>query len=166
MDTLKQQLEIELEQTRQNVHNLLDIIPQALYGVPSKNHAWTVGDVLYHITLGPRALSFEAALIQYFRAPYQFTMNHFPSKAFNWINARFAHSSKPRSKETLAKQYESSHAVMLFRLKHTPPQDLTRSVIYPDEFVSELKGLVTIERLFRYTKLHYELHAEQIKKVL
>jgi hypothetical protein len=44
--------------------------------------------------------------------------------------------------------------------------DLTRSVQYPDSFVMELAGEVTVERLFRYIRLHFEIHASQIRKSL
>jgi hypothetical protein len=42
--------------------------------------------------------------------------------------------------------------------------DFQKSVVYPAEFVSELAGEVTVERLFRYVKEHFDIHAEQINK--
>jgi len=35
-------------------------------------------------------------------------------------------------------------------------------VVYPAEFVSELAGRVTVERLFRYVKGHFEVHSKQL----
>ncbi len=53
------ELAAELEETRQNFHQLLDSVPEASYLHPSTKPAWTVGDVRYHITLGPLAIRFE-----------------------------------------------------------------------------------------------------------
>ena len=57
--TFKEELAQELEATRQDFHHLLDSVPEVFYHHPSTNPTWTIGDVLYHITLGPTALRFE-----------------------------------------------------------------------------------------------------------
>lgn len=40
---------------------------------------------------------------------------------------------------------------------------MQRSVIYPKSLVEEIAGEVSIERLFRYVKEHFDTHADQIK---
>lgn len=163
---LKEELDRDLENTRQNFHHLLDSIPEALYVQPSENRAWTIGDVLYHITLGPIAIRFEVWMIR--SAPWLLTvaLNDLTSRIFNWGNALFARRPKRITRQLLMKAYEGGHAGLIFSLKRVREADFEKSVIYPEVFVSELAGVVTIERLFRYVTLHFDVHAAQIHSVI
>jgi hypothetical protein len=159
---LKEEITSDLEAARQNFHHLLDSVPEASYVHPSTNPAWTNGDVLYHITLGPPAIRFEIWMIH--RVPWMFkALNDTTSKIFNWGNALFARHPKRITRQGLIKAYEAGHAGLMSSLKRMDESDLARSVIYPKAFVSEVAGVATIERLFRYIKLHCEIHAGQIK---
>jgi hypothetical protein len=51
-------------------------------------------------------------------------------------------------------------------LNRLQEQDFARSVVYPEVFVSELAGEVSIERLLRYVTLHFEVHEGQIQRAL
>ena len=62
---LREHLAEELEAARGGFHQLLDSVPESAYSHPSDNPAWTIGDVLYHLTLGPPALHFEIWMIRY-----------------------------------------------------------------------------------------------------
>jgi len=162
---LKEDLTQELENTRQNFHHLLDSIPEALYVHPSDNSAWTIGDVLYHITLGPPAIKFEIWMIR--SAPWIFkALNNTTSKIFNWGNALFANRPKRITRQRLIKAYEAGHAGLISSLKRVRQEDWEKSVVYPAAFVSELAGTVTVERLLRYVTLHFDVHANQIKTAL
>jgi len=162
---LKQELIQEMETSRQNFHHLLDSVPEAAYDHPSHNPAWTIGDVLYHITLGPPAIRFEIWMIRYM--PWIFkALNRTTSKIFNWGNALFAHRAKRITRQRLLKAYEAGHAGLMSSMRRMDESDFARSVMYPESFVSELAGVVTIERLFRYIKLHFDVHAGQIKPAL
>jgi hypothetical protein len=155
---LKEDLEKELEDTHQRFLLLLDSIPETAYSLPTDNPPWTVGDVLYHITLGPRALAFEIWMIVHLRSIFQFGMNHFPSKLFNLVNARFAKRGNRITRQRLTDAYRKAHAVIRSRLKRTKDADFSKSVNYPVDFVSELAGKVSVERLFRYVKGHFDVH--------
>jgi len=162
---LKEDLAQELEATRQNFHHLLDSIPEALYNHPSDNPAWAIGDVLYHITLGPPAIRFEIWMIRY--APWIFkALNNTTTKIFNWGNALFARQPKRITRQRLIKVYETGHAGLMSSLRRVREEDWGKSVIYPAVFVSELAGVVTVERLFRYVTLHFEVHANQIETAI
>jgi hypothetical protein len=144
---------------------LLDSIPAASYLHPSDNPAWTIGDVLYHITLGPPAIRFEIWMIRY--VPWIFkSLNNTTSKIFNQGNALFARQPKRISRQRLMKAYNAGHAGLISSLRRVREEDWGKSVNYPAEFVSELAGVVTIERLFRYVTLHFEVHAAQIKTAI
>ena len=163
--TLKNDLFKDIEETRKRFHQLLDSIPESEYARQSGNAAWTVGNVLYHVTLGPRAIVFEVWMIVHARGLYQFGMLHFPSRWFNRVNAWFGRR-EPRqlSRAGLGNAYENAHTALRSALRRTREQDFARSVVYPAELVAELAGKVSVERLFRYTKWHFEVHEGQIQQ--
>lgn len=163
---LREELAQDLETARLGFHHLVDSVPEALYSHPSDNPAWTIGDVLYHITLGPPALQFEIWMIRYAPGLYRLVMNRFISNLFNRVNAIFTGRPKRIHRQVLIKSYESGHAGMLSSLKRMHDEDFHRSVVYAPEFVSELAGEVSIERLFRYEKEHFESHEQEIRKIL
>lgn len=162
--TIKQHVQQEMEQTRVRFLALLNSIPESDYGLPTDNPAWTVGDALYHITLGPRALAFEIWMIIHFRGLFQFGMNIFPTKLFDQVNAQFTKRGDRVSRQSLTEAYGKSHAAIRSRLRRTQEADFSRSATYPADFSSELKGEVTVERLFRHVKEHFEAHALQVEK--
>jgi hypothetical protein len=164
--SLKDELSQELEATRLDFHHLLDFVPEAFYHHPSLNPAWTIGDVLYHITLGQPALRIEIWMIRHTRGLFQLAMNNVTSNIFNRVNAMVAHYPKRTTRQSLFKAYEAGDAGMRSSLKRTREEDFQKSVIYPTSFVAELAGEVTVERLFRYVKGHFDIHAEQILKAL
>jgi len=158
---LKEELEADLESARQNFHHLLDSVPEASYVHPSLIEGWTNGDVLYHITLGPPAIRFEILMIK--NVPWVFkALNDTTSKLFNWGNALFARHPKRITRQRLIKAYEAGHAGLRSSLRRMDESDFAQSVYYPESFVSEVAGVASIERLFRYIRLHYEVHAKQI----
>jgi hypothetical protein len=162
---LKDELAQELDAARLGFHHLLDSVPEALYTQPSDNPAWTIGDVLYHITMGPPAIRIEIWMIRH--APWAFkALNNFTSGLFNRGNALFARHPKRITRQTLTNAYEKGQAGLISSLKRLREEDFRRSVVYPAEFVSELVGEVSIERLFRYIKVHFDVHAGQINAAL
>jgi hypothetical protein len=163
---LKEELAAELERTHREYVTLVDTVPEKIYGHPSTNSAWTIGDVLYHITLGPPAILTEIWMIRHMPGLFSALLNDKTAGIFNRGNALFARHPKRIKPQLLIRTYERGHAGLLEHLGRMQESDLTRSVRYPDSFVLELAGVVTVERLFRYIKLHYEVHAAQIRESL
>jgi hypothetical protein len=160
----KAELEKELDETHRHFANLVKSIPEADYPLPTDNPAWTVGDILYHITLGPRALALEIWMTVYVNGLFNFLMRHFPSRFFNRVNAWFGRGrSKRVSRQSLLKDYGKAHTVIKSRLRRTREEDLLKSAVYPLEYVSDLKGEVSVERLFRYATGHFEEHEKQLE---
>ena len=156
---LRQELAQELEEARRGYHHLLDSVPESIYSHPSDNPAWTIGDVLYHITLGPPALNFEIWMIRHLPGIYPLVMNRVVSNLFNRVNAIFRGRPKRLNRQMLIKSYEKGHAGLVSSLNGMQESEFRRSVMYPAEFVSELAGEVSIERLFHYVKGHFDIHA-------
>ena len=160
----KQEIEHELDETHHRFIELIESIPESEYNLPTDNPAWTVGDILFHITLGPRALALEIWLTVHMPGLYNFAMRHFPSKLFNSVNAWFGRGrSKRVSRQGLLKAYGKAHAAIKSELRRTREEDLVKSVVYPADFVSDLAGEVTPERLFRYVTGHFEEHEAAIR---
>ncbi|MBI3167052.1 MAG: DinB family protein [Chloroflexi bacterium] len=161
----KQEIEQELEKTHDGFIELVNSIPEENYSLPTDNPAWTVGDILFHITLGPRAVALEVWMIVHARGVFGFTMRHFPSRLFNSVNAWFGRGRDQRvSRRGLLKAYGRAHAVVKSRLRRTREEDLVKLVVYPPDFVSDLAGEVTPERLFRYVSRHFEMHEQALRR--
>jgi hypothetical protein len=163
---LREQLAEEMETARQGFHHLVDSVPESAYSHPSENPAWTIGDVLYHITLGPPALQFEISMIRYFPSVYPLVMNRVVTNLFNRVNAIFTGRPKRINRQMLIQSYENGHAGLVSSLSRMRDTDFQRSVSYPPEFVSDLAGTVSIERLFHYVKGHFDTHEAEIRKKL
>lgn len=158
----KQMLEKEIHQTREQFLTLINSIPEADYPLPTDNPAWSVGDLLYHITLGPRALSLEIWMTIHARGLFQLTMKYFPSNLFNRLNAQFARRGNRITRADLIKGYEAAHASVITSLKRTRVEDFQRSIIYPIELEPLLAGETSVEKLFHYVKNHFEAHRNSI----
>jgi hypothetical protein len=163
---LKEDIFTELESTRQEYHLLVNSVPVKTYRSPSANPAWTIGDVLYHITLGPPAIRAEIWMIRHAGWLFSALLNDVTAGMFNHGNALFARHPKQITPQILIKSYENGHSGLLTSLEGMRDADLDKSVRYPASFVAELAGLVTVERLFRYIKIHFEIHASQIRERL
>jgi hypothetical protein len=162
---LKEDLICDLETARRDFHHLLDSVPEAAYVHPSRHPNWTVGDVLYHITLGPPFIRGEIWLLCHATGLLQFVMNDFTARIFNWGNALFARHPKRITRQRLLKAYEAGHAGLVSGLRRLREEDFAKSVTYPQSFVAELAGEVTVERLVQYLVTHLDVHAEEIKAV-
>ena len=81
------QLRQEIEETRQAFHQLLGEIPESAYGMESDNPAWSVGEVLYHMSLAPRLIGTDVKMITGQRPIYRLVPTLFPRKPFDWLTA-------------------------------------------------------------------------------
>ena len=161
----KTELEQELDETHRRFVALVESIPESEYPLPTDNPAWTVGDILFHITLGPRALALEAWMTIHATGLYNLLMRHFPSRFFNSVNAWFGSGRSQRvSRQRLLKAYGKAHAVIKSRLRRAREEDLLITAVYPLDYVSDLKGEVSVERLFRYVTGHFEEHERALRK--
>lgn len=161
----KIELEQELDETHHRFIALVKSISETDYDLPTDNPAWKVGDILFHITLGPRALALEIWLTIHARGAYNFAMRHFPSRLFNQVNAWFGRGRSTRvSRQGLLKAYGKAHAAIKSRLRRTREKDLVKTAIYPLDYVSDLKGEVSVERLFRYVTGHFEEHEQALHR--
>jgi hypothetical protein len=87
-----------------------------------------------------------------------------PAALFHRLNTFFTrYGSRNLNRDFLAEQYDQAHERALKSLEALQETDFGRSVTYPG-YDPLLSGEVTVERLYRYIKLHFEAHAGQIRE--
>ncbi len=154
---LREEIRQELESTRQAYHALLDSLSEEDWKKPSGNPAWTVGQLMVHMTFAPRMLPADVNLIR-----NGGWMPKLPAFLFNWANVLMtrwtARNQSPRSVGAL---YDAAHDRALALLETIQEDEWSLSREYPD-WDPMLSGTVTLKRLFRYLADHFEVHAEQV----
>jgi deazaflavin-dependent oxidoreductase (nitroreductase family) len=160
------QLQSEIEQTRDDFHQLLQRIPAEAFGLPSNNPAWTVGQVLYHMSIAPRFMVTDVNMILKHSTLFQWLPKLFPKRLFDWLNARLTrYGARNLNRQFLANEYDKAHAAILQMLNTLTEDDLQTSVHYPD-WDPLLADDITLAYLFGYIKRHFDSHQAQIEQVL
>ena len=155
---LGQEILAELEATRQAYHALLNGLTDEDWQRPSGNEAWTIGQLMYHMTVVPRMLPTDVRLIR--RAP---RVSAFLFNGLNVLVTRWG--VRKWNRLPVGGAYDEAHAAALAVLDTVQDDEWAKGVEYPD-WDPMLSGFVTIERLFCYLTLHFEVHAGQVRQGL
>jgi hypothetical protein len=162
----RESLEAEIEETRIRFHRLLASIPDSAFAKPSGNSAWTIGEVLYHMSLAPRFLVEDVRMISGQRWLYRLIPLLFPKSLFDWLNAKWTRfGARNLNRQFLLDEYDKAHHKTLAALRNTSEDELSKSLEYPD-WDPLLSGSVTMERLFHYVKAHFDAHEQEIRIAL
>jgi hypothetical protein len=158
---LRKEIRADLEATRDAYHALLNSLSDEDWHKPSGNPAWTVGQVVYHMTMAPRMLPSDVRMIRRGRrAP------GLPAFIFNFLNVLVTRwGARKHTRQTVGAAYDAAHAAALAAFETIQDHEWSKGVEYPD-WDPMLSGFVTIERLFRYLPLHFEVHAGQVQQAL
>ena len=160
-EQIRQRLRSELDTTRQEFHQLLNEIAEEDLDQPSLNPAWTIREVLYHMSLAPRNLPSDVRLIRHLK-----WVPKIPAGPFNRLNAYLTQrGARNMTNHSLAEKYDQAHARTLGALESVTDDEWAVGVNYPG-WDPMLSGSVTLERLFQYISLHFNAHAQEIKAVL
>ena len=159
--SLSEEIRAELEVTRQAYHALLDVLSDQDWRKPSGNAAWTVGQLMYHMTVAPRMLPADVGLIR--RGGW---MPNLPAFLFNWSNVLMTRwGARKETVHSLGVLYDAAHDKVLNLLETIQDEEWGLGREYPD-WDPMLSGYVTLERLFRYLTIHFEVHEEQVRQGL
>jgi uncharacterized damage-inducible protein DinB len=164
--SLKEELRAEMLETCRAFHDLLDEIPEEALARPSDNPAWTIGEVLFHMSLAPRFVvtDLRAILAQAWLARVFALL--VPAVMFHRLNEFYTRrGARHLNRRFLAEAYDRAHERALRSLEALQEADFQKSLQYPG-YDPLLSGDVTVERLFRYVKQHFEHHAGQIRERL
>ncbi|NUM44050.1 MAG: nitroreductase family deazaflavin-dependent oxidoreductase [Anaerolineales bacterium] len=160
--TLKDQLRAELEETRQAYHALLAEVTENDWDLPSANPAWTLGEMLYHITVATQNIPLDVALVR--RTPW---LPNPPIGLLHMLNGpltRYGANQHPRA--ALAEKFDRDHAALLALLETVREDEWAKGRTYHAYDPPHLKGFVTVATLFHYQKYHFEQHAKDIHATL
>lgn len=161
--SIRDNLRIEIEETRRSFHQLLERIPDEALGLPSGNPAWTIGEELYHMSIAPRMLGTDVKMILNQNWFYRLIPAIIPKSLFDWLNKNLTKfGARNLTREFIAAEYDKAHSATLKSLDEINEEDFMKKLNYPD-WDPLLSGEVTLERLFHYVKLHFEVHAVQIR---
>ena len=159
--SLREEIREELEDTRQAYHALLGSLSDEDWTVASGNPAWTVGQLMVHMTFAPRMLPADVGLIR--RGGW---MPRLPAFIFNWSNVLMTRwMARRESIHTAGALYDAAHANALEVLETIQDDEWGLGREYPD-WDPMLSGYVTLERLFRYLTIHFQVHREQVREGL
>lgn len=157
--TMREEIRTELEATRVAFHKLLDSLSDEDWHKRSGNPAWTIGEVLFHMTLAPRLLPNDVRLIRGGRSAPKL-----PAFLFHRLNIIVTRvGARKLTRQVVGEKYDAAHEGVLEVLETVEAGEWSKGVEYP-EWDPLLSGNVTMERLFRYLALHFEVHAEQIRQ--
>lgn len=163
---LKDELQTELVQTRDAFHALLAEVPDEAFSRPSDNPAWTIGEVLFHMSLAPRFMTTDLRIIISRPWMVKIFAAFVPKSLFDSLNAFLTRFwSRNLDRKFLADQYDRAHERAFKSLENLKEEDFQKSLDYPG-YDPILSGEVTVEKLYRYMKLHFEAHASQIRERL
>lgn len=156
----------EIEATRLAFHQLLDSIPDKAFFLPSDNPAWTVGQVLYHMSIAPRLMVLDVQMLGGQRRIYRWLPRLVPKRLFDWLNVHLTrYGARKLSRQFLSDEYDRATQSILNVFDSLADADFNRSMTYPD-WDPLLTGEVSMDYLFGYIKRHFALHATQLDKVI
>ena len=156
----------EIIATQADFHKLLAAIPDAAFSLPSDNPAWTIGEVLYHMSVAPRMMVLDVQMIGRQRWLFRLIPCIVPKQVFHWLNAHLTHlGARNLSRSFLAESYDRATTGILRVLNSLSENDLEQGITYPN-WDPYLSGEVSLAYLFGYIKRHFETHAEQLQPIV
>lgn len=164
--SIRDELRREIEETRTAFHRLVDEVPEEALSRPSDNLAWTIGEVLYHMSLAPRMMVADVSMITGERQVYKLLPKLIPQALFDWVNKVYTRSKgRNLSRPQLVDVYDRATMKILQTLESVRDEDFEKSAVYPG-WDPLLAGEVTLAQLFHYVKAHFEIHEGQIRNLI
>ena len=152
----------ELEETRAAYHNLLATLSPGDWQRKSDNPGWTVGELMYHITMAHEFLPPEARWIVHRRPRFPV-----PASIFNPLNMLYTRLMARRySARTIGRKFDREHKRVLDLLDSLSAEQLQMGTTYPNIGRSLPGGFRTIEEMFHYLTQHFHEHAAEIERGL
>jgi DinB superfamily len=164
-----QRVRDELEQTRLQFHALLDSLTDAEWDEPSRNSAWTNGQLVFHMLFAFTLIPSLFWLIRIFsRLPERYSRGFArlldaSTPLFNRVNAL-----GPRGQERVfgrrraGSLYDRVHRSIIRKVGSLREDEWGRGMHYPVRWDSLFAEFMTYESLFRYPSLHFRRHLAQL----
>jgi hypothetical protein len=130
--SLKEELRLELIETRKAFHALLAEVPDSALSMPSDHPMWTIGEVFFHMSLAPRFMTTDLRIIltrpwlgRIFAALVTIPL----FDRMNDIYTRYG--ARHLNRRFLQVQYDRAHQRALKALEAMQETDFPKSVLYP-----------------------------------
>jgi hypothetical protein len=167
----KEEIRRELEVTRVRFHSLLDSLSEQDFKKQSLNPGWTNGEILAHMTFGFMIINVLFPMARLWgRLPkgssqwFARLLNAFTG-IFNWLNMLGARGQgKVFTYKRLAKSYDETHFSLLRKVESIKDDEWEHGMYYPRKWDPNFPEFMTLEKLFRYPVIHFNLHLEQISR--
>ena len=158
-----------LETTRAEFHLLLDSLSEKDFQKQSLNPGWTNGEILAHMTFGFIVIDVLLPMARMWgRLPKESSrwfaalLNSFTG-VFNWSNALGARGqAKVFTYPRIGKIYDWVYFSLLKKVHSVKDDEWEHGMYYPTRWDSNFEEFMTLERLFHYPILHFNLHLKQI----
>jgi uncharacterized damage-inducible protein DinB len=157
---MRHALAAEPEATRQAFYAIVATLSPADWTRPSANPAWTIGEVLWHITGYLFLIPQQLIWLQTGTFP---DLAHQSAEDLNRGNVRQTRAEAQHQTVTsIIQAYEAGHAATLAALQSVRGDQWRIGVRMPDMGSSFTGEYRTIEALFRYHARHFAEHVAQI----
>jgi hypothetical protein len=152
----------QLDETRAAFHTLLDEIPADAWERPSRNPAWNIREMAYHITIAVNLLPQDIKMIR--RGGLLARLTKIPPVLFNWLNERLTRrAARRQTKEAIAQRYDAAHESVLQLLATIGEDEWEKTAVYPNLNEYMPGGEHTLAMMFDYLTLHFQEHARDIR---
>jgi hypothetical protein len=159
----------ELESARASFHALLGSLTGEDWSRQSLNPGWTNGEILVHIFL---AFQLTVPLVPltrlWGRLPrgssrvFARTLDALTGP-FNWLNALGARAQgRTVTRDRIGGLYDEVHFSVIKTLGSIRDEEWQRGMYYPTKWDPSFKDFMTLEDVYRYVLVHFNLHLAQI----
>ena len=161
---IRSSLRTEIELTRQQFHRLLVTIPDAAVKLPSKDPAWTNGELLYRMSVASlvirSTLKKNAAEHSDRLSIHQVVTGPLIQRTNEMFIRMHAQNS---SRWSIAREYDET-CTRVLEMLDTIPDDGFDQMLRISEFENDplLPEMVTVEQLFHYARNHFDTYSQQL----
>jgi hypothetical protein len=161
----------ELESTRSSLHALLESLSEADSHRQSLNAGWTNGEILAHMLFGFIILSVLLPMARVWgrlpkgsSKPFAWLLN-IATGPFNWFNALGARmQGRVFTRQRVGDLFDRVYSSLLKQLASIKDEEWQRGMYYPTRWDSNFSDFMTLEKLVRYSVIHFDFHLRQISR--
>ncbi|MGD2077159.1 MAG: DinB family protein [Chloroflexota bacterium] len=154
-----QAIRAELEETRVAFHALLATIPDDAFEQATRNPAWNVRQMLYHIVMAVEMLPQDIKLIRKGRLISP------PAWLFNRVNVYVTRwRARNHTRESLAIAYDKAHAAVLAIMDDMQAGEWSLTGKYPAVGGELTGGERSIAMMYHYLSQHFQEHLPEFDR--
>jgi hypothetical protein len=169
-ETQRARLRADLDAAHQEFHAMAGILSARAWAEPSRNPAWTNGQLLFHVLLGFILVPPLARLLVLFGHLPPVCARTFAgilnlsTPVFNRMNAIGPRAgARILGKAGVLRQFDRVHPRILARLDRIRPGDWSLTMHYPTRWDPRFRTDMRLQDLFRYPVDHLRHHRSQLR---